>query len=526
MSTHLKDDKNLGSEGTASLLSSSSSTSSHSSSSSPIPSPRPKPWSPFLPFARKARSTNDRNAHEYVNPLLHIPPVIALTGPQMGDDKRTRASSPTELCTCSSDDCSTESIPYNVSVGSYSSNYQQHYNHKEGHSIEYLHGNDNDCKGYVSSRSSSHASLQDLNHRTKVHSSSHSSQQSANRPSSSQPTRLRRSRAHNSPVDRSTLSLSSCSEAGSADDSPCRQQKTRSTPTAHSSYGKLYVRFFHSQGLVWYLLALGLTMIFVLSVVFQSELDSSKWRRSTESDIITVLFPRGRTAFRGNLLQSKSSILLEPRSVLRAEKVTLKKSHVVKQVHEIQTVHKPSKALHRPPAQERDTVLADWHQMLPPVHPSKPVPSSLHFDRIDRHLYSKHHHSTRNKGHSRVFVVDELSLFVPKHHRTLELYPADYTDATQLYGLLDSSDERLKLMEPRQPYENGECVPMKEWQTTFHPYCNGVHELGVEYLGASHGNDFTLFGIKGFWRNAWKVGVRNAEDSQDPWDTIVLKTLR
>lgn len=97
----------------------------------------------------------------------------------------------------------------------------------------------------------------------------------------------------------------------------------------------------------------------------------------------------------------------------------------------------------------------------------------------------------------------------------IELYPSDFTDNTQLYGVLDSSDEALQPMEMRAPYADETCIPMEDWQTTFHPSCNGMHELDMTGLS---GDDVSLFGMNGFWRNAWKV------DSGK--DRIVLKTLK
>ena len=47
------------------------------------------------------------------------------------------------------------------------------------------------------------------------------------------------------------------------------------------------------------------------------------------------------------------------------------------------------------------------------------------------------------------------------------------------------------------------------------------NELGMEHMGESKTQNFSLFGTKGYWRNAWKVtrGLKGLE-------TIVLKTLK
>lgn len=140
--------------------------------------------------------------------------------------------------------------------------------------------------------------------------------------------------------------------------------------------------------------------------------------------------------------------------------------------------------------------------------------------------------------HPRVFMLDPA---VAKVERKIKIYPSDFTDNTQLYGILSSDDERLSHMEMRAPYSEGECVPMQDWQTTFHPYCNGMHELALETLGASNNNqneskdpfekllggtDAQIFGIHGFWRYAWKLTMGHFTKSQPEQDTIVLKTLK
>jgi serine/threonine protein kinase len=104
--------------------------------------------------------------------------------------------------------------------------------------------------------------------------------------------------------------------------------------------------------------------------------------------------------------------------------------------------------------------------------------------------------------------------------RYLVQYPADFTDQTQLYSILDSSDERIKGMELRSPYVEGDCVPMADWQTSFYPSCNAVHELGLAQVGQGPETSFDLFGKKGYWRNAWKVKGNKGDD------VFVLKTLK
>ncbi|KAG7366645.1 Ser/Thr protein kinase [Nitzschia inconspicua] len=138
--------------------------------------------------------------------------------------------------------------------------------------------------------------------------------------------------------------------------------------------------------------------------------------------------------------------------------------------------------------------------------------------------------------HPRVFMFDSA---VSQVERKIRLYPSDFTDNTQLYGILPSDDERLSRMEIRAPYSEGECVPMQEWQTTFHPYCNGMHELALEALGADlnrdisdpfekllAGTDAQIFGTHGFWRYAWKLTMGHLTKAKAERDTVVLKTLK
>jgi hypothetical protein len=135
-----------------------------------------------------------------------------------------------------------------------------------------------------------------------------------------------------------------------------------------------------------------------------------------------------------------------------------------------------------------------------------------------------------------VVVLNQDIVKTPSSLYEVEQYPADFTDNTQYYGQFDSSDEHLQTMELREPYEDGECVPMQDWQTTYHPSCNGVHELGMEYLGEkSSENNVHLFGTKGYWRYAWRLDLRRKaadakskkQHNQDEYgDTVVLKTLK
>ena len=136
----------------------------------------------------------------------------------------------------------------------------------------------------------------------------------------------------------------------------------------------------------------------------------------------------------------------------------------------------------------------------------------------------------RQQSQPRVFALDDSFGDKLQEERIVQQYPSDFTDNTQLYSILDSDDERLSRMERREPHSDGECVPMQDWQTTFHPSCNGMHELSIENsVGSdSHydGDDVQLFGTKGYWRNAWRLDLLQGSSQHEDRDTVVLKTLK
>lgn len=158
------------------------------------------------------------------------------------------------------------------------------------------------------------------------------------------------------------------------------------------------------------------------------------------------------------------------------------------------------------------------------------------WDDLDASLYTSAGKETislfnKHEGWSPLPRVIALGAsFSGMEHRLVKQYPADFSDNTQLYSLLESNDERLSRMERKEPLSDGECVPMHEWQTTFHPLCNGMHELSIEHsLGnesEDEGNNINLFGTKGFWRNAWKLDIEHGSSKHAERDTVVLKTLK
>lgn len=178
-----------------------------------------------------------------------------------------------------------------------------------------------------------------------------------------------------------------------------------------------------------------------------------------------------------------------------------------------------------------------------PFSPKNKSPSVLSqkdeepFPIVDKRMYSNKSSrgATLESADPRIFYFGGAPA-VPSQHspRKVQLYPADFSDNTQYYPLFDSDDEKLNQMEIREPYEDGECVPMKGWQTTFHPSCNGMHELDLaNHQNKKEGGALNLFGTKGFWRNAWKLdtlGSIHQHDHNGPISyknqTVVLKTLK
>jgi hypothetical protein len=146
------------------------------------------------------------------------------------------------------------------------------------------------------------------------------------------------------------------------------------------------------------------------------------------------------------------------------------------------------------------------------------------FDLIDPILYMENFETTESTMLPRVVFIDGED-FSSSKDRIVRRYRSEITDSTQLYSILDSADERIASMELRAPYVQGECVPMKEWQTTFNPSCNGMHELDLANMGDNRmEDDFKLFGMNGFWRNAWRYDSTGGHSTLTERDTVVLKT--
>lgn len=126
---------------------------------------------------------------------------------------------------------------------------------------------------------------------------------------------------------------------------------------------------------------------------------------------------------------------------------------------------------------------------------------------LDPSLYKSNDTETQPR-----VVLFHKSAATTKPRQKIKPYKSIYTDETQTYDRTDSSD--LPTMERTVRHDDDvhtECHAMADWQTTVYPSCNRMHEIELA--------DLTLFGMKGFWRNAWRYDA-----SED--ETVVLKTLR
>ena len=165
-------------------------------------------------------------------------------------------------------------------------------------------------------------------------------------------------------------------------------------------------------------------------------------------------------------------------------------------------------------------------QIILPTEKLEGTPE-LTFDEQDPRFYRADKKVERVDYDPRIALMDSSGFGSLPRPRQVELDPADFTDNTQFYSILDSNDERVSsTMERRPPLEDGECVPMQDWQKTFHPSCNDMHELDMVNIGEENGDDLKLFGTKGYWRNAWRVDSLGGHIELDKRDTIVLKTLK
>jgi hypothetical protein len=139
---------------------------------------------------------------------------------------------------------------------------------------------------------------------------------------------------------------------------------------------------------------------------------------------------------------------------------------------------------------------------------------------LDFNMYDLKRSSVSKMGHSPRSFSSDQRYSASKSHvvRELSLYPTVFSDNTQLYGIRESGDPALSKMEPLIEDKSSECTPMADWQTAYHPTCNGMHEMDLVNL-----DDVKMVGKKGYWRSAWKVDLGPVHAS-NPMESLILKT--
>lgn len=144
-------------------------------------------------------------------------------------------------------------------------------------------------------------------------------------------------------------------------------------------------------------------------------------------------------------------------------------------------------------------------------------------------------HRTRHKGKPRLVLlegsIDELNGALKKRRTVTPM------------GNLDCclQDPKRYIKPDEKPFYET-CDPMADWQTTFYPTCNMLHELPLidsddyKLLSTQSRNrttsqedeaTVTLLNTKGSWRTVWKVTQQQyLHPSNNEPRNIVLKTLR
>jgi len=126
----------------------------------------------------------------------------------------------------------------------------------------------------------------------------------------------------------------------------------------------------------------------------------------------------------------------------------------------------------------------------------------------------------------RVVPLDASHILQPKQRK---LQPWIFYNTTYPGRIQDEPDMTRSQTVVYESDQN--CIPMAEWQSTFHPTCNSVH--GIDVSNSLHQSAFKLVSSKGFWRNAWRVNVTSDEVmgsekvvTNTTNEFIVLKSLK
>lgn len=309
---------------------------------------------------------------------------------------------------------------------------------------------------------------------------------------------------------------------------------------ASQRWYKWIVRTYRTKGLLmWMLIVVAVCAISMTIVTKQIIAQRVNMNRRPMDDLSTLMFLQPAAGLRGQLVHEMARIpghsaavrysdrhLTEPGVVNIKDRTKFKRKKF--QSISIDALQYKS-SRHQGAADEVDEKLnkvAHSFGLVRVLFPKKKIVKPR-FEAQDRNLYLQPNgrRLVNDLAERRTVVLHDSILHSAKS-RKVQLYPSDFTDNTQLYGILDSNDERMKTMELREPLVQGECVPMKEWQTTFHPTCNGMHEVDISHAGENNGEDFHLFGTKGYWRHAWRLDLLNGKNHSGERDTVVLKTLK
>jgi hypothetical protein len=327
------------------------------------------------------------------------------------------------------------------------------------------------------------------------------------------------SRTQSSQKSLDVIPAASSLDSISPDSSPDRvllmRKKSRSESPAHQDENRTKrCKIGHQNSLI---ILLGIVVAFSLIMIMWSPMeDEMLWLQHHHRGYYPPRQGPQAAGLRGQLVQMAGRGRYETGSLRHDEQLSADKviPGKTKKDHHSKSTKSRSKEKRR--KSQKITAALKF------IRPPKLSLKSSSFEAHDPAMYNL---KKANGNAPRIFSVDVLQ--APPQGRTLSLYPAEFTDNTQYYGLYDSDDTRLSHMEIRQPIEQGECVPMKEWQTTYHPSCNIMHELGMEHMGETkHDKRFSLFGTKGYWRNAWKVEALSYGISMKERETLVLKTLK
>lgn len=126
----------------------------------------------------------------------------------------------------------------------------------------------------------------------------------------------------------------------------------------------------------------------------------------------------------------------------------------------------------------------------------------------------------------RVVYLDDNAVEWSRHSQTssatlvYQLVPdrnISISDITRFYANGDSADFNMeRRLWPKHEFDP-HCVPMDDWQNTFHPVCNDMHASGI--VDNLMDQSLSLLSAKGYWRHAWRHD-NNATNTTTVWKTF------